>query len=117
MAYLRIRPNLGDQETDENPYLSQLTDTSVRMTDPSYLGLNPSRIRSSTVPPTSTYTFSHVFPPETTQTNFFLKTTLPLVNDVLHGQNSLLFAYGATNSGKTFTGGDCVSPGEARMLT
>lgn len=103
MAYLRIRPNLGDQETDENPYLSQLTDTSVRMTDPSYLGLNPSRIRSSTVPPTSTYTFSHVFPPETTQTNFFLKTTLPLVNDVLHGQNSLLFAYGATNSGKTFT--------------
>lgn len=49
------------------------------------------------------YTFSHVFPPDTTQSDFFTKTTLPLVKDVLDGQNALLFAYGVTNSGKTYT--------------
>lgn len=29
--------------------------------------------------------------------------TLPLVEDLLHGKNSLLFAYGVTGSGKTHT--------------
>jgi kinesin family protein 20 len=103
MAYLRIRPHLSDQEPSSSPYLSQLSDVSVRMVDPNHDAYNPSRFRPSTVPPTSTYTFSHVFPPDTTQSDFFRRTTLPLVNDVLQGQNSLLFAYGATNSGKTFT--------------
>jgi kinesin family member 20 len=51
----------------------------------------------------SVFTFSHVFPPNTDQSTFFLRTTLPLIKDVLEGQNGLLFAYGVTNSGKTYT--------------
>ncbi|KAI0758388.1 P-loop containing nucleoside triphosphate hydrolase protein [Irpex lacteus] len=76
-AYLRIRPQIGDEDDTAphtNPYL-----------------LN--RI----------YTFSHVFPPDTSQSDFFEHTTLPLVKDVLEGQSGLLFAYGVTNSGKTYT--------------
>lgn len=37
------------------------------------------------------------------QQEFFNKTTLPLIHDVLHGENALIFAYGVTNSGKTFS--------------
>ena len=87
------------------PYLYPLSDTSVRMTDPtSHDGAGSSRLhlRVSTVP-SSIYKFSHVFLPETRQAEFFTKTTLPLVRDLLDGQNGLLFAYGVTNSGKTYT--------------
>lgn len=44
-----------------------------------------------------------MFLPNTSQSDFFTKTTLPLVQDALQGQSSLLFAYGVTNSGKTYT--------------
>ena len=70
------------------------------MTDPSS---STTHSRLSAINPTSIYTFSHIFPPKTSQSDFFGKTTLPLVRDALEGQNALLFAYGVTNSGKTHT--------------
>lgn len=72
------------------------------MTDPSHESSN-TRYRLSTIAPASTYKFSHIFPPATQQSDFFTKTTLPLVRDLLEGQNALLFTYGVTNSGKTYT--------------
>ncbi|KAJ7596754.1 kinesin-like protein [Mycena floridula] len=103
MAFLRIRPKLGDEEPIASPYLNMLSDSSVRMTDPQDPQLKAARYRPSALPSSSVYKFSHVFPPDTTQSDFFTKTTLPLVKDALQGQNSLLFAYGVTNSGKTYT--------------
>ncbi|KAF9269962.1 kinesin-domain-containing protein [Marasmius fiardii PR-910] len=103
MAYLRIRPKLNEDEGESSPYLTQLSDTSVRMTDPQDHQAHHSRFRPSTIPPSSTYKFSHIFPPNTSQSEFFEKTTLPLVRDALHGQNGLIFTYGVTNSGKTYT--------------
>lgn len=109
-AYLRIRPRLGDDEPTVTPYLDPLSDTAVRMSDPSGDGRAAYGMyyRASTTPPSSIYKFSHVFLPSTLQADFFAKTTLPLVQDLLDGQNGLLFAYGVTNSGKTYTiqGGD-----------
>ncbi|KAG5220501.1 Kinesin protein [Salix suchowensis] len=96
-AFLRIRPNLNNDYSASQPYLTHLNDTSVRMSDPNATGQAGSRFRISTVPPSSVYTFSHIFPPDVTQSDFFNKTTLPM------GQNGLLFTYGVTNSGKTFT--------------
>jgi kinesin family protein 20 len=64
---------------------------------------NKTWFRTSSIAGSSLYTFSHIFRPETTQSDFFTKTTLPLVQDALHGQNGLLFTYGVTNSGKTYT--------------
>ena len=83
------------------------------MTDP-YASTAPSRL--STAHASSIYTFSHIFPPETQQVDFFNKTTLPLVRDLLEGRSGLLFTYGVTNSGKTYTiqGGD--EPGSAGIL-
>lgn len=37
------------------------------------------------------------------QASFFRDTTLPLVKSFLKGENCLLFAYGTTGSGKTWT--------------
>lgn len=96
-AFLRIRPNLGDPEHSSAPYLKFISSTTVQMTDPS--GTN--RIRLN--PQTQVYTFNHVFPSETLQAEFFEKTTLPLVQNLLSGQNGLVFTYGVTNSGKTYT--------------
>ncbi|KAK7497988.1 hypothetical protein BaRGS_00010859, partial [Batillaria attramentaria] len=49
------------------------------------------------------FTFSRVFPEETTQKEFFDSTMLKLVQDFIEGQNCLVFTYGVTNSGKTYT--------------
>ncbi|KAF8905454.1 P-loop containing nucleoside triphosphate hydrolase protein [Gymnopilus junonius] len=116
MAYLRIRPRLGDEEPASSPYLTHLSDTTVNMTDPQDPQNGRSKYRFSTVPPSSIYTFSHIFPPNTTQSNFFAKTTLPLVQDVLMGQNGLLFTYGVTNSGKTYTVQGGTDEGAAGIL-
>ena len=83
------------------------------MTDPSS---STTHSRLSTISPSSLYTFSHVFPPETIQSDFFGKTTLPLVRDVLEGQSGLLFTYGVTNSGKTYTIQGGGSQGSAGIL-
>ncbi|KAG5654024.1 hypothetical protein H0H81_008038 [Sphagnurus paluster] len=109
-------PRLGDDESTVQPYLTPLSDTSVRMADPSEQLNKPARFRASTLPPSSIYTFSHIFPPDTTQSDFFTKTTLPLVRDLLQGQNGLLFTYGVTNSGKTYTVQGGTHEGSAGIL-
>lgn len=73
------------------------------MSDPQDTQNARPQYRASVAQPSSIYTFSHVFPPNTQQSDFFTKTTLPLVKDLLQGQNGLLFTYGVTNSGKTYT--------------
>uniref|UniRef100_H3D796 Kinesin-like protein n=1 Tax=Tetraodon nigroviridis TaxID=99883 RepID=H3D796_TETNG len=49
------------------------------------------------------FTFSRVYGPDTTQKDLFDGTVKDLVKHVLEGGNSLVFTYGATNAGKTFT--------------
>jgi kinesin family protein 20 len=49
------------------------------------------------------FTFSHIFNDSTTQKEFFNSTMLGLVKDFIDGQNCLVFTYGVTSSGKTYT--------------
>ncbi|KGL96268.1 Kinesin-like KIF20B [Charadrius vociferus] len=49
------------------------------------------------------FTFSQVFGPETTQEEFFEGTMRQPVQDFLDGYNRLIFTYGVTNAGKTYT--------------
>ena len=86
--------------TPTKPYLTALSDTTVLMSD------KPEDSHRRAVRGASTeteYKFTLVFLPDTKQEEFFVKTTLPLINNVLAGQNALLFAYGVTNSGKTYS--------------
>uniref|UniRef100_A0A4W6CPJ2 Kinesin-like protein n=1 Tax=Lates calcarifer TaxID=8187 RepID=A0A4W6CPJ2_LATCA len=49
------------------------------------------------------FSFSKIFGPETTQQQFYESTMKTMVKDVLQGENRLLYTYGVTNSGKTYT--------------
>ncbi|EDW85365.1 uncharacterized protein Dwil_GK10551 [Drosophila willistoni] len=49
------------------------------------------------------YIFKHVFQSDATQREVFAAVAQPLVENLIRGRNSLLFTYGVTGSGKTFT--------------
>ncbi|KAM4688937.1 LOW QUALITY PROTEIN: kinesin-like protein KIF20A [Discoglossus pictus] len=49
------------------------------------------------------FTFTRIFGSETTQADFFEGTMKDVVNSFVKGQNGLVFTYGVTNAGKTFT--------------
>nr|XP_009936032.1 PREDICTED: kinesin-like protein KIF20A [Opisthocomus hoazin] len=49
------------------------------------------------------FTFSQVFGPETTQSEFFEGSVKDIVGAYVNGVNGLVFTYGVTNAGKTFT--------------
>lgn len=49
------------------------------------------------------YNFTHIYGPTSRQTDVFNKTVAPLVERFLQGDSCVLFAYGMTNAGKTYT--------------
>lgn len=44
-----------------------------------------------------------IFGPTCTQAEFFEGTISSQVHDFVHGKNALVFSYGVTNAGKTYT--------------
>ncbi|XP_069767809.1 kinesin-like protein KIF23 isoform X8 [Narcine bancroftii] len=60
------------------------------------------------------YSFKEVFGAFTTQKELFNVVAQPLVEDLIHGKNGLLFTYGVTGSGKTHT--MTGSPGDGGLL-
>ncbi|KAM6900517.1 kinesin-like protein KIF20A [Xenentodon cancila] len=49
------------------------------------------------------FSFSQIFGPQTTQTELFEDTVKSQMSDFLGGKNVLIFSYGVTNAGKTYT--------------
>lgn len=49
------------------------------------------------------YTFKHVFDVDSTQQEVYQTVAQPLVEGLIKGKNGLLFTYGVTSSGKTYT--------------
>ncbi|KAH8554967.1 kinesin motor domain-containing protein [Umbelopsis sp. PMI_123] len=96
-AFLRIRPNL-QQETEKTPYMEAVSDVEVSMLPPEDSNAYRTRNRAP-----ERYKFTKIFHEDVSQKQFFDETALPLVQDVLNGENALLFAYGVTNSGKTYS--------------
>ncbi|KAI8361766.1 kinesin motor domain-containing protein [Blakeslea trispora] len=98
-SYLRIRPRSNhDSEESIEPYLEIMDDQEVTMTPPEDSNAYRTRNRAP-----ERYKFSKIFTESISQAHFFNKTTLPLIHNVLKGQNALIFAYGVTNSGKTYS--------------
>ncbi|WWC71755.1 uncharacterized protein I206_105714 [Kwoniella pini CBS 10737] len=98
-AYLRIRPSPTDSDgrISSRPYLEIQSETDVLMRAPT------EQSRHHIPKPPHIYSFDKVFPPTTPQSSFFTTTTLPLVERLLQGENGLMFAYGVSNSGKSYT--------------
>uniref|UniRef100_A0A914WAB5 Kinesin-like protein n=1 Tax=Plectus sambesii TaxID=2011161 RepID=A0A914WAB5_9BILA len=60
-------------------------------------------LRNGLPPVETTYKFSAVFDETASQRMVFDQTSLDLVQDVIKGKDGLLFTYGVTGSGKTYT--------------
>nr|XP_056710891.1 kinesin-like protein KIF20A [Euleptes europaea] len=57
------------------------------------------------------FTFTRVFGPESTQSEFFEGTMNEIIKAYINGVNGLVFTYGVTNAGKTFTVHGCPKDG------
>ncbi|XP_037397646.1 kinesin-like protein KIF20B isoform X1 [Pygocentrus nattereri] len=103
-VYLRIRP-FSQAELDSGESQDCVTiqppDTVLLKAPRTSLS---ARLSDKSVPQTAQrFQFSQVFGPDTSQKDIFDGTVKSLVRDVLEGRNSLVFTYGVTNAGKTFT--------------
>lgn len=103
-VYLRIRPFLTselERQEDQGCVCIENTETLLLQApkDSFALKSNERGIGQAT----HKFTFSQIFGPEVGQVSFFNLTMKEMVKDVLRGQNWLIYTYGVTNSGKTYT--------------
>ncbi|XP_054838918.1 kinesin-like protein KIF20B [Eublepharis macularius] len=100
---LRIRPFMqSEEEIESQGCISVLDSTSIILKAPKssmVFRLSEKNLGQML----QKFTFSQVFAPETTQEEFFEGTMKQLVQDFLRGRSRLVFTYGVTNSGKTYT--------------
>ncbi|KAM6130260.1 kinesin-like protein KIF20B [Phoenicopterus ruber ruber] len=99
---LRIRPFTSlERENELQDCISIEDSTSIILKPPKN---SLSRLSEKTAGQMiQKFTFSQVFGPETTQEEFFEGTMKQPVQDFLDGYNRLIFTYGVTNAGKTYT--------------
>ncbi|XP_039992224.1 kinesin-like protein KIF20A [Xiphias gladius] len=103
-VYLRVRP-FTSVESDNGESQECVTiegaDTVVLKAPRS---CQSNRQSEKSLPQTAQrFTFTQVFGPEANQRKVFEGSVRGLVQDVLEGGNCLVFTYGVTNAGKTFT--------------
>ncbi|XP_043072854.1 kinesin-like protein KIF23 isoform X4 [Puntigrus tetrazona] len=105
-VYCRVRP-LGAE--DEECCIEVISNTTIQLHAPDGLKAN----RNGEFKETQ-YSFKKVFGIKTTQRELFEDVAKPLVEDLIHCKNGLLFTYGVTGSGKTYT--MTGSPGQGGLL-
>ncbi|XP_042161716.1 kinesin-like protein KIF20B isoform X10 [Oncorhynchus tshawytscha] len=103
-VYLRIRPFAStERENGESQDCVAIEPPDKVLLKAPRTSLS-ARLSDKSVPQTAQrFQFSQVLGPETSQKEMFDGTVRSLVKDVLEGGNSLVFTYGVTNAGKTFT--------------
>ncbi|KAM6961347.1 kinesin-like protein KIF23 isoform 2-T2 [Aplochiton taeniatus] len=105
-VYCRVRP-LGVE--DKECCIEVISNTTIQLHTPDGIRVN----RNGEFKETQ-YSFKTVFGISTSQMELFEEVAKPLVDDLIHGKNGLLFTYGVTGSGKTFT--MTGSPGQGGLL-
>lgn len=94
-VFCRLRPMQSDADL-----------SCFRVASPSTVALTPPEsainFKSSALKETQ-YGFKHVFDAASTQRACYQVVAQPLVENLLRGKNGLLFTYGVTGSGKTYT--------------
>jgi hypothetical protein len=91
-VYLRVRPSLEGEE----PFDFVINDKTITI-PPQKL------VNSSFFCDTKTFTFKDVLGAYSKQSQVYDKVAEPLMNDFLSGKDVLIFCYGNTNAGKTYT--------------
>ncbi|XP_051726892.1 kinesin-like protein KIF23 isoform X2 [Ctenopharyngodon idella] len=105
-VYCRVRPLGAD---DEECCIEVISNTTIQLHAPDGLKAN----RNGEFKETQ-YSFKKVFGIKTSQRELFEDVAKPLVEDLIHCKNGLLFTYGVTGSGKTYT--MTGSPGQGGLL-
>ncbi|KAG8574896.1 hypothetical protein GDO81_009382 [Engystomops pustulosus] len=105
-VYCRVRPL---SPPDQECCIEVINETTVQLHPPDGCRVN----RNGEFKETQ-YSFKQVFGTQVTQKDLFDVVAKPLVEDVIRGKNGLLFTYGVTGSGKTFT--MTGSPGQGGLL-
>lgn len=83
-VFIRIKPNNSKDPNDTIPFKYSSDNTILSLSDSSPLSCD------------------NVFPPHSNQYDIF-ESIIPLLHLPLYGYSSTIFAYGQTNSGKTYT--------------
>ncbi|XP_030257291.1 kinesin-like protein KIF20A [Sparus aurata] len=100
-VYLRVRPLTAAESDSQECVTIEGPDTVVLKAPRS---CQSNRQSEKSLPQTAQrFTFTQVFGPDAGQKKVFEGSVRGLVRDVLDGGNSLVFTYGVTNAGKTFT--------------
>ncbi|XP_068427247.1 kinesin-like protein KIF23 isoform X3 [Clinocottus analis] len=105
-VYCRIRP-LGAEDTE--CCVEMISSSTIQLHAPDGIKAN----RNGEFKETQ-YSFKKVFGINTNQMELFEDVAKPLIEDLIRCKNGLLFTYGVTGSGKTFT--MTGSPGEGGLL-
>ncbi|XP_054626686.1 kinesin-like protein KIF23 isoform X2 [Dunckerocampus dactyliophorus] len=105
-VYCRIRPLGGE---NEECCVEMISNSTIQLHAIDGLKANRNGEYKETQ-----YSFKKVFGINTTQKELFEDVAKPLVEDLIQCKNGLLFTYGVTGSGKTFT--MTGSPGEGGLL-
>ncbi|XP_053573002.1 kinesin-like protein KIF20A isoform X2 [Bombina bombina] len=104
LVYVRIRPFVDgemDKKEDQGCIVVEDPETLVlRAPKDSFSMRNMERGIGQSM---HKFSFSQIFGPEVDQKQFFDTTMKGVVKDALNGQNWLVYTYGVTNSGKTYT--------------
>ncbi|XP_077448243.1 kinesin-like protein KIF23 isoform X1 [Stigmatopora argus] len=105
-VYCRVRP-LGAE--NEECCIEMISNSTIQLHAPDGLKANRNGEYKE-----MQYSFKKVFGVNTTQIELFEEVAKPLVEDLIQCKNGLLFTYGVSGSGKTFT--MTGSPGEGGLL-
>lgn len=92
-VHVRVRP-LSDQEKEKGGKAWKVESNSIVQVDPA---------TGAVASDVSPYTLNNVFDGHFTTAEVYEKTTRGLIQQVVEGFNSTVFAYGQTSSGKTHT--------------
>ncbi len=94
-VYCRLRPKTA---ISESSCVKIISPTTIVLTLPeSSVNYRPGACKEYEC------TFRRVYPESSTQKEIFDDIALPLIEQLIRGRNGLLFTYGVTGSGKTYT--------------
>lgn len=91
-VYLRMRPLLQN----EQPIEYEVSENKISINPPNMNANSKFCMNKS-------FSFRQIFDSNSNQTEVFNTVALPLLPDFLNGHDVLIFCYGSTNAGKTFT--------------
>ncbi|XP_074519215.1 uncharacterized protein LOC141785039 isoform X2 [Halichoeres trimaculatus] len=103
-VYLRVRPFTAAESNTEGSQECVTIEGPDTVVLKAPRSCQPNRQNEKSFPQTAQrFSFTQVFGPDSSQRKVFEGSVRGLARDVLDGGNCLVFTYGVTNAGKTFT--------------